>query len=85
MQKQLERKILIKNGIVSILESQMHSKNVVPKNKAHILKQRTFVWTKHKTKHKRPICLPYFLKFLMLLQLDTFIFLPKFKSCITPC
>ena len=51
-QKQLKTKILFKNGIILILKSKnvifkifknSYSENVVPKNKAHLLKQSIFV------------------------------------------
>ena len=38
----------------------------MPRNKGHLLKQNIFVWTKHKTNHKRPVCLQYFITFVML-------------------
>ena len=60
------------------------SKNIVPENKAPLLKQSIFVKTKHRTEHKRPICFQYFLAFVMLQRLDTFILPHKFKSCIRP-
>ena len=53
----------------------MYSKNAVPKNKVHLLKESIFVWTKSKTEHKRPICLHYFLMLMMLQRLDTSTFL----------
>ena len=66
-----------------VLFKSPYSKNFVLKNKAPFLKQSTSVKTEHKTEHKRPISLQYFLKFVMLQRLDKLILLPKFKSCVT--
>lgn len=53
------------------------------KNKTHLLKKSIFFQTKTKSEHKRPNCLQYFLVFVMLHWLDTFISLPKLS--IRPC
>ena len=49
-----------------------YSNNVVPKNKAHLLKQSVFVQTKYKTEYKKSICQQYFLTFVMLERFDTY-------------
>ena len=52
------------------------------KSKAHLLKKSIIVENKHKTEHKRSICLQSFLVFVMLQLLDTFSSSAKFKSCV---
>ena len=80
-QKQLKRKILIKNGITFILKS-VHKEPFSWKQSLS-LKQRIFVRTKLKITQKTYLS-AIFLDVVMLQRLDTFISPPKFKSCIRP-
>lgn len=74
-QKQLKTKFLVKNGMIFILKSVLKE---CAYKKDQLLQQSIFVYTKHKTEHKRYLSVTFF-TFVMLWRLDTF------KSCIWSC
>ena len=81
-QKPLKTKIVNENAMFFIIKSVL--KECCTYKKACLLKQSIFVQTKYKTECKIPICLQYFLAFVVFQRFYKFISLSKFKSCFRP-